>query len=200
MSRFLLVLFFSFFLGFNLLIFIVSWNRNQVKPTKEEIILLKKQFGDISIKDSLDIFKISEKVIENIAHQESRNFPLSVSKIIERHTGYCYDRSLILQKIFVYNKIPIRPVFIYYSNDGHDVQETDLLDNELLSHNVFEYYFNGKWSMMRTNKVLSESISLDDYIKQGISVPSNSKYIRYLNNRSGKFLYPSFIPDIYFFN
>jgi hypothetical protein len=178
----------------------IFWNRKQIKPTNAEIILLKKQFGDISIRDSMDIFKISEKVINDISHKESSNFPLSVSKILERQTGYCYDRSLILQKIFLFNKIPLRPVFIYYSIDGQDVGLTDLFDKDLLSHNVFEYYYNGKWNMMRTNKVLNQSISLDDYINQGKTVPSNSKYIRYLNNRSGKFLYPSFIPDIYFFN
>ncbi len=178
---------------------IVFWNRSQIKPTKQEITLLKEQLGDINIRSEKDIFHISQQVISKISHKENLDFPLSVINTLKKKSGFCYDRSLLMQKVFIYNNIPIRPVYIYYSTNGTDVSIFNLFDKNLYSHNIFEYKLNGKWYMMKTNYVLTKSITLSEYLDQGTSVPKNSKYIRYLNNRSGQFIYPSFIPDIYFF-
>ncbi len=178
---------------------IVFWNRSQIKPTKQEITLLKEQLGDINIRSEKDIFRISKLVISKISHKENLDFPLSVINTLKKKSGFCYDRSLLMQKIFIYNHIRIRPVYVYYSTNGTDVSVFSLFYKNLYSHNIFEYKLNGKWYMMKTNYILSKSITLREYLDQGTSVPKNSKYIRYLNNRSGRFIYPSFIPDIYFF-
>ena len=178
---------------------IVFWNRSQIEPTKQEISILKEQFGDINIRSESDIFRISKQVVDQILHKENFDFPLSVSSTLKKWSGFCYDRSLILQKIFIYNDIPIRPVFVYYSTNGNDVSVFNLFDKNLNSHNVFEYNLNGNWYLMRTNAAMSTRLTLSEYLDQGLAVPKNSKYIRFLNNRSGRFIYPSYIPDIYFF-
>jgi len=118
---------------------------------------------------------------------------------LEKKKGLCYDRSLILQKIFIYSGIPIRPVYVYWSATGTDVSVFNLLDKNLNSHNLFEYNLSGKWYLMETSTVLSRSITLDKYLDEGKLATKNCQYIRYLNNRNGKFIYPSFIPDVYYF-
>jgi hypothetical protein len=170
-----------------------------MEPKKYEVSILKEEFGDIYIRSESDIFRINKQVVDKIIHKENVDFPLSVINTVKRKSGFCYDRSHLLQKIFIYNGIPIRPVFVYYSTTGTDIDVINLLDKNLNSHNLFEYNWNGKWYHMRTNDVMSSSETLSEYIEQGTFVPKNSKYIRYLNNRNGRFIYPSYIPDIYFF-
>ncbi len=181
------------------LFLIIIWNRNQIKPTNYELMLLKKHFKNIDIRDESDIFRISKIVVNDIVHKKNLTVPLSIARVVDKGEGFCYDRSLILQKIFIYNGIPIRPVYIYYSPTGEDVTIFNLLDKNLMSHNVFEYYYNGKWNLMKTNSKLMKTISLQEYLDHSKIVPKNSGYIRYLNNRNGQFIYPSFIPDIYYY-
>ncbi len=195
-KRLLIATFFVFFL----LSLMVFWNNFQVKPTPFEIALLQRKFGNIQIKNDSDIFEISRKVVSTVKHEENYNLPLSVPAILNKGKGLCYDRSLVLQKIFIFNNIPIRPVYIYFSPAGSAVSVLNLLDNDLESHNVFEYYFDGEWYLMKTNHELVKKLKLKEYIlKEGV-VPVNSKYLRYLNNRNGQFIFPGWIPDVYYIN
>jgi hypothetical protein len=50
---------------------------------------------------------------------------------------------------------------------------------------------------MRTNEKMKKLLEIEEYIKYGGYVPIHTKYIRYLSNRNGRFIYPNFIPDIY---
>ncbi len=187
---FLFILFFS----------IIEWNRKEVEPNKKEIELLIKNFSDISIRNENDFFRISKLVFNSIKHKQNTVTPLNLGHILRCKYGLCYDRSLVLQKIFVFNKIPIRPVFIYFSNNSPNTCFFDLFSKDLQSHNVFEFNYKGNWYMMRTNSTYNKLITLQEFISYGNPVPVKSKFIRYLNNRNGKFIYPSWIPDIYYFN
>lgn len=177
-----------------------EFNKLQVEPKSNEINVLKRCFGNIEIKSENDIYRISSVVISQIRHKINIQYPIDVENVVEKKRGLCYDRSLILQKIFLYNKISIRPVFIYFKSGSTKVSFFDLFASNLQSHSIFEFKYNGEWYVMRSNYKLIKLIKLDQYISEGKSVPKYSKYIRCLSNRNSKFIYPSFLPDIYWFN
>ena len=154
----------------------------------------------LHIKSKNDIYKVSSLVISQIRHELSINYPLDVKIVAKKKMGLCYDRSLILQKIFLYNKIPIRPIFVYFNSGSTKVSIFDLLAPNLKSHSVFEFKYKGEWYVMKTNSNLTKLIKLEQYISEGKTVPKYSKYVRGLSNRNSKFIYPSFLPDIYWFN
>lgn len=184
---------FPFFLA----IIIAKYNYSKIEPSPKEIQALKDSFGDIKVKSYDDILRISTLVISEIKHDFNPTFPIDITKIIQENKGFCYDRSLILQKIFIYNNIPIRPVFLYFGDKSNEVSILNILDSNLNSHNIFEFKFNGNWLVMPTNNITEQFLNLEEYISKGDIVPQNTKFIRYLNNRNGKFIYPSWIPDIY---
>jgi hypothetical protein len=68
-----------------------------------------------------------------------------------------------------------------------------ILNSTLLS----EYQ---RWKQM-VNKLTdtNDLKNIKEYLNSGVSIPKHTRYIRYLNNRNGNFLYPSYLPDIYFF-
>lgn len=70
------------------------------------------------------------------------------------------------------------------------------------SHSIFEFNWEGKWYVMRTNTLMTHFETLDEYLNNNIGVifPNNVKYLRYLSNRNSKFINPWWIPDIYYFN
>ena len=174
---------------------VAKYNMSKIQPTHDEIEVLFKSFGDIEIRNFDDIIRINKTIISEIKHEFNPSFPINVSKIVAENKGYCYDRSLILQKIFIYNNIPVRPVFLYYNSS--EVSILNIFDSNLPSHNLFEYKFNGSWYVMPTNNFINRKLTLHEYILQEGIVPTNTKFIRHLNNRNGKFISPNWLPDIY---
>jgi hypothetical protein len=183
--------------GFLVLLLVVKWNQNQLKLSSIEIELLMNRFGDLKINDTADIIRIQNIVINEIKHEFNQTQNLSIKDLLTESRGYCYDRSLLLQKILVLNKIKIRPIYIYYHLDSSPVKYIDFFDPNISSHNIFEFKWEDKWYIIRTNSKQVNIETIDNYLKNSNSVPTNSKYIRHLNNRHGKFIYPSWIPDIY---
>ena len=190
----LIVFFITFCVSFFLM---MQWNRFQVNPTSLELNLLKKNFGNIDIKSEQELLNIQHKVVQVIKHEFLSDQKIVLDSVFKYKKGFCYDRSLILQKICIYNHLEIRPVFLYYNLDYSKPNFFNLLDQNLQTHNVFEVNLNGKWFMIQTNKMQDRMKTLEEYLSSGISVPQNSLYIRHLNNRNGHFIAPSFIPDIY---
>lgn len=161
---------------------------------------MEKEFGNIKIQDSSDIIRIQNQVIKQIKHKFIGSDKLVLKDILRKKSGYCYDRSFVLQKILIYNNIPIRPVFIFYNLNNNKTSFIDFFSKKTLSHNLFEFRFKGKWYIMRTNHFMKHFESLDDYIMFGKVVPPHSKFLPYLNNRNSRFLSPNWLPDIYYFN
>ena len=147
-----------------LVLIIAKYNSLKIEPSPEEIEVLKESFGDIKIESFDDILRISTLVISEIKHDFNPSFPIDVTKIIQDNKGFCYDRSLILQKIFIYNNIPIRPVFLYFGDKSNEVSILNILDSNLNSHNVFEFKFNGSWFVMPTNNKIEQLLNLEEYI------------------------------------
>lgn len=189
--------FFILFIPVIVMVSIIKYNRYKIKPSSQEILLLKRSFGSIDINSIEDIFRINSLVINEIEHGFNGTFPISIEKVLNGKKGLCYDRSMVLQKIFIYNNIPIRPVYLYYGQNQNDVSIINLLDKNLNSHNVFEFYYKNQWLLMPTSNILYKLMDVDDYIKKSKMVPKNTKYIKYLNNRNGSFIFPKWLPDIY---
>ncbi len=190
----------SFTLSISLIIFlslwfIINYNKNQISPSSTEIEIMNKFFNNRSIKRPDDILFVQNKVISEIKHEYTGSEKLDVKKTILRKKGFCYDRSILMQKYFILNGYNVRPVYLYFGEKSTSV--LDFFKKETLSHNVFEVYFQGKWILIRTNTKMTKLESLKEYIKSNGVVPPHTKYVRYLNNRNGKFIYPNFIPDIY---
>jgi hypothetical protein len=178
-----------------------EYNKSIISPTQIEIDLLRRKFGSIQVDDKKDIFRIQNLVMKSIKHKFLKSENLEVNLILQKGYGYCYDRSFLLQKIFTYNKIPIRPVYLYYYRNGRELKFYSLFFSDINSHNLFEYRWEGKWYVMRTNALMFNLENLDDYLKSKTKeFSSEIKYVRYLNNRNSKFLSPGYIPDFYYFN
>ena len=175
----------------------VQVNRHMLKPSLEEIELIRNNIPNIKMSDSIDIFRVQNSVINIVKHNFIGNKNLSVKKIISKKQGYCFDRSYLLQKIFIYSKIPIRPVYIFFYKNNDPVSYIDLFNPKISSHNLFEFKWDGKWYICRTNRLMERLESIDEYMRNSKILPKNKKYIRHINNRNSNFIYPSWIPDIY---
>ena len=110
------IILFSICLTIATLIFVVRFNRDQVKPNSYEIAEFEKLFGNLSIKDSLDLIYIQNKVIDLIEHQQVSVDKIDVVNNLRLKKGQCFERSLILQKILIYNGFKIRPLYLYFTS------------------------------------------------------------------------------------
>ncbi len=176
---------------------IKAWNLSQIEPSAHELELLKKNLGDIKVANASDLLKIQNKLVGYIKQEQISDSYVSLDSIFKYRKGFCYDRSLVLQKLCIYNGYQVRPVFLYFRIDSTQASIFDLVKKGIPTHNIFEVKMYGKWYMVQTNKKQEKMKTLDEYLSSGISVPKNTRYIRHLNNRNGRFIAPSFIPDIY---
>ncbi len=182
----------TLFLGITILI-----NRIQVYPTDIEKMYLEAFFENQKIENEQDIIGVQNKIIREVSHMSTGSGQLNIINTLKCKKGLCYDRSLVLQKYFILKGYKIRPVYLFWGNNSTSI--IDLMKSSTQSHNVFEIYFNNNWYLVRTNHKMEKLEFLSQYLASGKLVPTHTRYIRYLNNRNGEFIYPSYIPDIYFF-
>jgi hypothetical protein len=188
---------YSIFSAFIVLIGISYFNYNQLKVSSKEIAELNKCFESIIINDSVDLIKIQNNVVDKIKHGFVSTDHINIINNLHLKRGQCFERSIILQKILIFNRIKIRPVYVYFRSGQNNTRFTDIISAKLNSHSIFEFNYNGNWYVMKTNTKMSSFYTLDEYINKGVYVPVHAKFIRHLSNRNGRFIYPSFIPDIY---
>ncbi len=186
------------FLPVAFLAFSFIFNKYQVQPTEQETMELKRFYKSaINIKTTEDIIYLQNYTISTISHKSNGIDELNIIKILNDKYGFCFDRSLILQKVMLLNGIEIRPMFLYSHPLAANTAVLDFFSSKVQSHNIFEFYWKDKWYVMRTNQYMYHLISLDDYLATQSFFKTEPRYIRYLNNRNGRFLSPSWIPDIY---
>jgi len=188
-----------FFLIFVLFIFgaIIIINRNQISPNAKERAALEAFFGKNSINLEQDIISIQNKVVNEVLHKSTGAGQLNILNTLKLKKGFCFDRSLVLQKYFIMKGYKIRPVYLFWGDNSTSI--FDFFRSNIRSHNIFEIYFNNSWYMIMTNSKMEKLESLSQYLASNKLVPKHALYVRYLNNRNGNFIYPSWIPDIYFF-
>lgn len=183
------------YVGFNSLLQI---NRGQISPNNAEIELLQEAYGNIDINTLTDLIRIQNKVLEINKHELVNTGQFILKENL--YKGECYDRSIILQKILIYNKISVRPVFIYFG--GPTNTAVDIFSSKLKSHSIFEFKWGSNYYVMRTNTKMVKCEKIDEYLKEpNWSFPkSGVHYLRYVSNRNGRFLVPNWLPDIYYIN
>ena len=188
-----------FFLIFVACIFgaIIIINRNQISPNAKERAALEAFFGKNSINVEQDIISIQNKLVNEVLHDITGTGQLNILNTLKLKKGLCFDRSLVLQKYFIMKGYRIRPVYLFWGNSSTSI--FDFIRNNINSHSVFEMYFNKNWYLIKTNTKMEKLESLSQYLASNKLVPKHALYVRYLNNRNGRFIYPSYLPDIYFF-
>ncbi len=183
--------------GVFILSMIIIINRSQIRPNENEVLALEAFFGKKSINVEQDIIYIQNKVVNEVSHKSTGSGQLNILNTLKLKKGLCFDRSLVLQKYFILKGYKIRPVYLFWGNNSTSI--FDLIRSNTQSHNVFEIYFNNNWYLIRTNRKMERLELLSHYLTSGKMVPTHTRYVKYLNNRNGNFIYPSYIPDIYFF-
>ena len=178
------------------LAFSFIFNRYKIKPTNKEIVELKKFYKSIiHISSIKDILVLQNFTIDKIKHESIGIGEVAISKILKYKKGMCFDKSMVMQKVMTYNGIDVRPV---YSNQLKKTTSIfDLFSSKINSHNIFEYKWNDKWYVMETNQLMKKQITLGEFLAQQNIFKTEPRFVRYLNNRNGRFIQPSWIPDIY---
>ena len=175
---------------------IVISNKLEIYPNKTEIIILNNFFNYKKINNEDDIIWIQNKVVNEIKHRDIGANKIEIEKIINLKSGQCFDRSLLLQKYFILNNIKVRPIYLFWNSNGA-TSKIDFLNTELKSHSIFEIYYNNNWYVICTNTLQKKLETLSYYLMHTPFIPKDVRYIRYLNNRHGRFIDPPFFPDIY---
>ncbi len=177
-----------------------AYNLRQIQPTHQEISTLIQHLGNIEIKNESDIVRIQNKTFDLIEYDGeglSHYQQISIDSLFKWKKALCFHRSMLLQKIFLFNKIKVTPLYLYFdSKSPEKTSITDILDSDLRSHNVFLIDFNGKEYLIQTNMRMVKLLSIEEYF-QITTMPKGTKYLRHLNNRNGIYIYPSWLPDIY---
>lgn len=177
-----------------------TFNLNKLAFTPHELRLAESFFPKekLVIKSQTDIVFIQNYLINNTRNGANSSYKsaIEISALLNEKVGSCFDRSLLLQKILLYNKIQIRPVYIFFSPFEKETRVLDFFLGSTNSHNVFEYYFNDDWFVLESNQLQSEPLTLNEYFDLHYKY-KNVKYIRYLNNRNSYMIEPWFLPDIY---
>lgn len=180
------------------LFFSILFNRCKIKPTKNEIIELKRFYkSTIKIKNTEDIIVLQNYTIDNISHNSNGIDEIDIIKILKTKKGLCFHRSLIMQKVMSLNNIEIRPIFLFSNPSEKTTSIFDFFSSKIHTHNIFEFNWNGKWYVMETNQVMKKIITLEEFLTKQNFFITEPRYIKYLNNRNGRFIQPSWILDIY---
>ena len=151
----------------------------------------------IVINHKKDIIILQNYTIDNISHNSNGIDEIDIIKILKTKKGLCFHRSLILQKVMLLNGIKIRPIFLFSNPFQKSTNIFDFFSSKIYTHNIFEYCWNGKWYAMETNDKMLKPLSLNQFLTKQKIFKVQPRYIRHLNNRNGRFINPSWIPDIY---
>ncbi len=171
-------------------------NQNQLYPNAKEASILNKYFNNKKIRNAQDIIWVQNKVVNEILQKNIGAEEIKVERIIAMKSGQCYDRSLLLQKYFVLHNFRVRPIYLFWTEYGN-TSLFDIFDLRLKSHAIFEICLNNSWYVIRTNTIQKKLETLDMYLGNTYFLPKDVKYIKHLSNRNGRFIKPSFLPDIY---
>ena len=186
------------FLLLTFLVFSFLFNKYQVKPAENEIIELKQFYkSKINIKNTDNIILLQNYTIDNISHNSNGINEIDIINILKTKKGLCFHRSLIMQKVMLLNGIKIRPIFLFSNPFQKSTSIVDFFSTKVYTHNIFEYYWNGKWYVMETNNKMLKPLSLNEFLSKQKIFRIQPRFVRYLNNRNGRFIKPSWIPDIY---
>jgi hypothetical protein len=98
------------------------------------------------------ISSVQNKVLANITH---KIIPFdevgNVEYYYKNRTGECYDRAMLMEKIFSYYGFKFRHAFVYYGNKVHDPNFLHLFVKSTQSHALLEVKTKMGWMAIGTN-------------------------------------------------
>lgn len=176
------------------------YNRKQVIPSKKESIAISNFYGNLLyLKNEKSIILLQNYTVKNIEHISIGINTIDIVETISKKKGFCFNRSMLMQKAFLLNGIKVRPVILFANQIVSKTNLFDFFSNEVNTHNVFEFYWDNKWYMMETNRQMDKLQTLEQFLLTQKMFNNKPLYVRYLNNRNGRFISPSYLPDIYGF-
>lgn len=120
-----------------------EWNMHETPQT------VHKDFQS----EYLFIEKLEHSVLNEICHKEiSHSMFGNMSYYFKEKMGFCYDRAVLMEKVFLYYGFPFRHIFIYYpSEKDKDPGLYDFFRKSTESHAVLEVKTKNGWMLMDSN-------------------------------------------------
>lgn len=85
------------------------------------------------------ISTVHDSVIAEIKHQEiAHQFFGDVSFYYKQRKGYCYDRSVLMEKFLAYYHFPFRHVYVYFGDNNRGPGIFGIFKRKLASHALTE--------------------------------------------------------------
>jgi hypothetical protein len=99
------------------------------------------------------ISKVQDSVVANITHAQipSKSFA-SIAYYYNNHKGYCYDRAVLMEKIFSYYNFSYRHAFVYFGKNKRSAGFWDLFKKNIPSHALLEVKTKKGWMVVGTNE------------------------------------------------
>ncbi|MFL5787012.1 MAG: transglutaminase domain-containing protein, partial [Flavisolibacter sp.] len=103
--------------------------------------------------ESAFIQKLVTSVVSTINHKEIQNSNFgNIKYYYENRLGFCYDRAILMEKIFRYYHFNFRHVFVYYLKDPNAKPGVlDFFRKSTLSHAITEVETKKGWMVIDSN-------------------------------------------------
>ena len=188
-------MFFIFLVGLS------RFNRFELYPSSTELRLINETFN-IEIDNVNDLDVLITKIKMTMKEDDRFDGQISFDAPEKFRYGSCYNRSLLIQKILLYNEIDFYPVYVFYELSG-TTSLFSVFRRSISSHQSLVVYFGENYYFVEVNNsnsgitVRNLYDSWDDYKQNSVLREYDIRFIPYLNNRHGRYIWPNFLPDFY---
>ena len=185
--------------------FLTEWNiaanKDSIHASFENEVAFVSRVQDSIVKNFKGAFNPNEKVGQ-------------VSFYFQNRAGVCYDKALLMEKIFLEYGFQIRHMYIYFREDNLAIERTDFFKKGLTSHAMLEVKTRKGWMVVATNgnwmginnsgnpitifeareQIKNGSLSIQKnnyygiYFFESFKSPSNFRVIYGVYSRHGQFL------------
>jgi hypothetical protein len=98
------------------------------------------------------ISRVQDSIVAQVKHFQIPHQAFgNVSYYFANRKGQCYDRAVLMEKIFSYYQFPFRHLYIYFGKEGKNVSTLDFFEKGLSSHALFELKTSKGWMTCGTN-------------------------------------------------
>jgi len=98
------------------------------------------------------ISTVQDSVIAEIKHEEiNHKFFGDVSFYYKNRKGYCYDRSVLMEKFFAYYHFPFRHAYVYFGDHNSAPGVFNIFKKNLPSHALTEVKTSKGWMVLGSN-------------------------------------------------
>ena len=161
------------------------------------------------------VSRVQDSIVKNFKGAFNPNEKVGqVSFYFQNRAGVCYDKALLMEKIFLEYGFQIRHMYIYFREDNLAIERTDFFKKGLTSHAMLEVKTRKGWMVVATNgnwmginnsgnpitifeareQIKNGSLSIQKnnyygiYFFESFKSPSNFRVIYGVYSRHGQFL------------